>query len=388
MVEEVRRGLSLREAAGAFGRSHSTVLFWLRRAEGRRLDRVEWEDRSSAPQQPRRTPIEVEDLVLLLRRDLKERSDLGEFGALAIQEELRRRHAPLVPSIRTIGRILERRGALDLGRRVRRPAPPIGWYLPEVAARRVELDSFDTVEGLVIRGGIHLEVLTGISLHGAIVSAWPMPAVIAPGIMQALIERWREVGLPAYAQFDNDTRFHGTHASPDMFGRVPRFCLSLGVRPVFAPPREHGFQAAIENFNGRWQAKVWARFQHPSLEALCERSIRYVAAARQQAAVRREAAPERRAFPQNWKLDLHAPLRTQVVFLRRTTEQGCVQMLGHTFDVDRTWLHRLVRAEVDFDLGAIRFYALRRRDPTSQPLLRELPYRPHAKEPRPVVGRY
>jgi hypothetical protein len=38
------------------------------------------------------------------------------------------------------------------------------------------------------------------------------------------------------------------------------------------------------------------------------------------------------------------------------------------------WLHRLVRCEVDFTHQRIRFYALRRRDPTGQPLLRELPY--------------
>jgi hypothetical protein len=41
-----------------------------------------------------------------------------------------------------------------------------------------------------------------------------------------------------------------------------------GVVPVFAVPHEMGIQASIESLNGRWQAKVWARFQHPSLEAL------------------------------------------------------------------------------------------------------------------------
>ncbi len=39
-----------------------------------------------------------------------------------------------------------------------------------------------------------------------------------------------------------------------------RLCLSLGVTAVFAPPRETGFQAAVESFNARWQAKVWQRF--------------------------------------------------------------------------------------------------------------------------------
>ena len=38
----------------------------------------------------------------------------------------------------------------------RRPPPPIGWYLPEVVSGVSELDSFDTIEGLVLRGGIEL----------------------------------------------------------------------------------------------------------------------------------------------------------------------------------------------------------------------------------------
>ena len=45
------------------------------------------------------------------------------------------------------------------------------------------------------------------------------------------------------------------------------------------------------------------------------------------------------------------------------------------FEVDTAWPNRLVRAEVDLDAGHIRFYALRRRDPSRQPLLREVAYR-------------
>jgi hypothetical protein len=35
---------------------------------------------------------------------------------------------------------------------MRRPAPPPGWHLPDVATARAELDSFDVIEGLVIQG--------------------------------------------------------------------------------------------------------------------------------------------------------------------------------------------------------------------------------------------
>lgn len=301
---------------------------------------------------------------------------LGEYGAAAIERELLARHPgePGLPSLRTIGRILERRGALDARHRVRRPAPPAGWYLPEVAARRVELDSFDVIEGLRLKGGLDLEVLTAISLHGALTGAWPETVVTMSATIAALEAHWRAHGLPGYAQFDNDTRFHGSHGYADLFGRLVRLCLSLGVTPVFAPPRETGFQAAVESFNGRWQAKVWGRFYVHSLDELRERSGRYIGASHARAAVRIEAAPPRRAFPRDWRFEPGADPAGQVVYLRRLSEQGAARLLGRSFPVDGHWAHRLVRAEVDLTLRRIRFYALRRRDPTDQPLLRELPY--------------
>jgi hypothetical protein len=282
--------------------------------------------------------------------------------------------------VRTIGRILLRRGALDGRRRVRRPPPPPGWHLPDAAAREAELDSFDIVEGLVIRGGkgrrpAGVEVLNGVSLHGGLVGSWPGAGVTAKGVVDSLVEHWRRFGLPAYAQFDNDRIFAGAHARPDTFGRVVRLCMSLGVTPVFAPPRETGFQAQVENYNGRWQAKVWARFEHDSLASVLDRSGRFVAAARVRSAPRTEAAPPRRPFPRNWVMDLQT-LRGKVIFLRRTDASGRASLLGHTFDADRDWPNRLVRAEVDLDRRRVRFYALRRREPSWQPLLRTHRYRP------------
>src|ERR1700719_1844153 len=110
--------------------------------------------------------------------------------------------------------------------------------------------------------------------------------------VQSLIEHWRAVGVPGYAPFDNDMIFHGTHRYPDALGRVLRLCLSLGVVPVLVPPRETGFQAMIESYNGWWQTKVWSRFQHANLEDVQGRSRKYVAALLKQRAARLEAAAE------------------------------------------------------------------------------------------------
>lgn len=373
MVTAVHRGASLREVAQHFGVAAATVWRWVQRAAQQRLDRVEWTDRPSRPRHTRRTAAALEDGVLSLRRDLRH-SDLGQFGALAIRQALEARGLETIPCVRTIGRILERRGALDAYRRIRRPPPPRGWYLPEVAAQRAELDSFDTIEGLVIQGGQPVEVLNVISLHGGLVGSYPVGVVSAKIVVEMLLDHWRQFGLPTYAQFDNDTRFQGAHQFADTVGRVARLCLRLGVVPVFTPPRETGFQALIENYNGWWQAKVWARFHQPSLATLQERSARYVAASRRSRAARIEAAPHRRPFPPAWSLDLQERPRGRLLYLRRSDEESHVSLLGHRFGLGAPWPSRLVRAEVDLVDGHIAFYALRRREPHQQPLLGMVPY--------------
>ena len=375
MVAAVRRGRSLRSVARQFRVSLRTVQVWVSRTKGQRLDRIDWSDR---PRGGRRevgsTSAPTEDLIIRLRKELKESSALGDCGALAIREELRRRRVKPLPSVRTIGRILRRRGALDGRLRVRRPPPPPGWYLPRVAARKAELESFDFVEGLVIRGGTDVMVLNGMSLHGGLCSSWVQSSWTAKRTVQTLLAHWHEHGLSTYAQFDNDTLFQGAHQWPNTFGRVTRLCLQLGITPVFAPPREMGFQAAIESYNGRWQAKVWRRFQHDNLRTLRRHSNRYVEAARKRSAARRDAAPARTSFPADWKLDLQTPLQGTVIFLRRTNDQGVADVLGQSYPVDPAWPNRLVRTEVDLTRGQIRFYRLRRREPTQQPLIKTVPY--------------
>lgn len=362
----------MRAVAKTFHVSLSTVQYWVSLAQGKRLDRFNWNDRSTAPQTTRRTPRTTEKAVIAARRRLKD-SPLGEWGAAAILRDLEDR-VDRLPALRTVGRILERQGLLDGRKRIRRPPPPSGWYLPQVAARTCELDCFDTIEGLAIQGGPHLTILTGISLHGGLSTAWPERNVSAVSVVTRLVEHWRTQGRPGYAQFDNDNRFTGPRQYPDAIGRVIRLCLSLGIIPVFSVPNETGFQASIESFNGRWQAKVWNRYHHSRLQDLQQRSKRYIEAARERHARRIDSAPERSPIPQNWSLNLQHKPHGKIIFIRRTSGNGTVEILGHTQHVDRNWIHRLVRTEIDLDEQNISFYALRRRAPDDQPLLNTVHY--------------
>lgn len=380
MVQLVRDGVSQRSVASQFGVSLNTVQRWLRRAADAPLEQVDWSDQTpGASESSKRCDATLEDRVLTIRRMLKEHSSLGEYGAQAIRQEMQQRGLKRIPSLRTIGRILERRGALDGRRRVRRQAPPPGWYLLDLAARRVELDSFDIVEGLVIEGGQEVVVLNGMSLFGGLCCSWSEANMTAKFTVKALLEHWRQQGLPTYAKFDNDTVFQGAHQWPDSFGRVTRMCLSLGVTPVFAPPLQSGFQADIEAFNGRWQEKVWQRFHFNTLADVRRQSRLFVTAHRKKNAERIEDAPPRRLFPKDWTLNLQKPLTGRVVYVRKTNETGCVRVLGHTWEASKLWCHRLVRVDVDLTAGAVRIYALRRRDPANHTLLTTHAYEPPTK---------
>jgi putative transposase len=378
MVAAVRAGESLRSVARRFHVSIDTVRRWVQHAGDARLDRVEWSDRPDGPRSPHnQTPADVEEAVLAWRVFLRNESDLGEYGAAAIHTAMERDRETggevHVPSVRTINRILDRRGVLDSQHRPRAVSPPRGWYLPDVADGRSELDYFDVVTGLVIADGPEVEVFNGISLHGGLAEAWPTASANAKFARSSMSAHWRRWGLPTYAQFDNDTRFQGPHQHQDVVSSVMRLCLSLGVTPVFVPPREPGFQAGMESFNAQWQVKVWHRFRHADLEAVCAQSARYASAYRAHRASRIEAAPPRGTFPLDWTLDLQAHPRGTLIYIRRTSEQGEVSLLGRQFKVDLP-PHRLARCEVLLEAERIRFYRLRRREPHLQPLIGETPY--------------
>ena len=353
----------MRAAARHYHCAASTVCFWVQRARGRRLDRVDWADRPSGSARPaNRTARSLERRIVALRRWLQWHDALGYIGAEAIRHVLLA-EGRSAPSVRTIGRILRRRGVLPQKRR-RYPPPPPGWYLPEVCAGRAELDQLDVVEGLQLRGQGPVEVLNAISLWGKLVLAEPATAGWRVQTITAVLRaHWRRWGRPVYLQMDNDTRFAGSTRAVRRLGRLICFCLAEGVVPVFAPPRETGFQAAIESFNGLWQAKLWQRFHHRHLRSLRLHSRAFVSAHR--------ARYARDAMPRHFG---PAHPAHHIVFLRRTDARGRIWLLGAPFTVAPHWSHRLVRASLNVSTQTLRCHALRRRDPSHQPCLKSSPF--------------
>ena len=370
MVAAYRAGASLRQVAKDFNETKSTVQRWVAHAQGKRLDRVDFYDKPSGTRQPKnKSSTKLEKRVLQLRKHLKAKSVLGLHGADAIREEMQRRNDDIIPAKATISNILKRNGMIDKRTRTRRPAPPPGWYLPDLQKQKVELDTFDIVERLYLHGGQEVQLLNGLSLHGNLLHSLAMSTVTTENTILALIEHWKQFGLPKYVQFDNDMIFQGSR-KPNVIGKVIRLCLSLKVIPVFSTPYEQGFQGKIERFNGEIQEKFWKRRKFKSLKDVGKHLEEYVQAHRAAHQEKILSAPRRRAFPKRWQREDKKPLSGTIIYLRRTDEWERVRFLEREFLVNKNWTHRLVRIEVDLDNGKVHFFALRRAEWRKQRLLK------------------
>ncbi len=201
---------------------------------------------------------------------------LGEHGPLAIRRQLLAAGSP--PCARTIARWLAQAGHHGRNGGAGRTE---GLVSGRRGRRALELDSADVVEGLRLRRGGRVEALNVLGLWDQQPDSLVARGITTVAVIAQLAARWQRAGCPAYVQFDNDTIFSGAHARRAYFGRLVHWCLCLGVTPVFAPPAELGFQAAIEAYNRRWQERVWRRWRHRSRPDLQRRSDAFVLAYRQ-----------------------------------------------------------------------------------------------------------
>jgi hypothetical protein len=195
----------------------------------------------------------------------------------------------------------------------------------------------------------------------------------AENTVSSLLEHWKQFGCPTYAQFDNSTVFTGSR-HPNGVGQVIRLCWSLDVIPVFAPPRETGFQASIERYNGPWQKSVWERFHFKNHQQLVEQSKKYVETFRDKKYDSIRSAPDRYEVPDNFVFCCDNPLKGTIMFIKRTNNKGWTNVQGNSWEIDDLWTNKLVRVEIIVKKHIINFCKLRRREPNNQPLLNSHEY--------------
>ncbi len=90
----------------------------------------------------------------------------------------------------------------------------------------------------------------------------------AANIINGLIEVWKNIGIPKYAQFDNQQVFWGCDRNYRRFSRIIWLCLYVGIEPVFIDFRSPWMNAEIEHFNSVWNKEFFYAQHFDSFEEL------------------------------------------------------------------------------------------------------------------------
>lgn len=209
------------------------------------------EPRSSTPKSsPARTPLEVEDAVVALRKELQEGG--LDAGAATIQWHLGRRGMSAVPSVATIWRILHRRGFVTPEPRKR---PKSSWCRFEAAAPN-ELWQTDATKWVIATGQV--EILTFLDDHSRLITASrAVPTATTDNTWETFCSAVEVWGLPSGQLSDNGLNFSGRLRGFEVTFEVN--LRAAGVRPITSRPFHPQTCGKIERFHQT--LKKWLRKQ-------------------------------------------------------------------------------------------------------------------------------
>jgi len=308
-----------------------------------------------------RIPPRVERIIVSVRRRLEAHATpqtrYQKIGAPTIQTELKALHVTPLPGLRTIERVLHRRGLTSPRMRMAPPINPNGYPAP-VAADSNHLHQVDLVGPVYLKGQRqrwYIYVCKDV-FDGAVCLKLARSRRM-DNVLAFLIEAWQHLGLPAQVQFDNAREFCGWGRSARYLPRVIRLCLALHVTPVFIPQRRPQRNGAVENFNGWFQPLLFQRhFRSPA--ALKRELARLMTTVNEQHVQsrlgQRTVALYRRGkrlhkLPAKFTLDLaQLPITEgRVIFIRQVSRRGKITLLGQTFRVGQGHKYHYVRAVLD-----------------------------------------
>jgi transposase InsO family protein len=258
--ESARAAINVSAVCRDEGVSRAVFYKYVDRVRREGLDGLE--ERSRRPRTlPHQTPLEVEDVVVRLRKEL---DDAGlDHGATSIQWHLSRRgEVAKVPSVATIHRVLVRRGLVvpeprkrpkATFRRFEAPAPNEMW----------QIDHTDWV------------IATGIAKIFNIVDDHSRVAIRSRAVAEATTEQaWitfsqgaRRWGLPSGTLSDNGLCFSGKLREIEVFFEAQ--LRDVGVRPITSRPWHPQTAGKVERF--QQTLKKWLRKRrrlHASIEEL------------------------------------------------------------------------------------------------------------------------
>lgn len=187
----------------------------------------------------------MEDLLVATRERLE--ADGVFHGAQAVRWELEERGTPNLPTIRTIARVLARRGVLQ---------PPAGRYRPKgkkypapEASAVGAVQQADFVGPRYGTSPLRFYSLNSVELNTGRCAVEPLLKRDAQSTIAAFWATWWRLGMPRHQQVDNELVFSGSYRYPRGMGPLIRLCLLNGVEPWFIPMAEPWRNGVIEKFN-------------------------------------------------------------------------------------------------------------------------------------------
>jgi len=316
-------------------------------------------EQSRAPKtNPCAIAAEVRQAILTIRERLvRQRGPQARYrlaGAPTIRQELEvLGYAPL-PSLRTIGRVLQGAGRTSPAFRLEPTATTPAYPGPRARFSN-HLHQLDLVGPRYLKGSrtrYYFLVYKDTYDLTPFIGFFRAPDL--EDVLSFLVRAWQHLGLPQILQVDNGVLFAGTGRWPGSLDRFIRLALLVGVELVFIPEGEPFRNGSVESFNGWFQERLLAILLHGpaqvrrELKALMEVCFREHVhpqlGFRTSCEVRRNLHPRR--LPANFRAHLQPmPIAIgKITFIRKVRRSGRITILGVKIRVGKRLCGRYVQA--------------------------------------------
>jgi transposase InsO family protein len=381
---------------GDVGRSKTWLFTWVSRFEN---GEVEWyKSQSRAPKNHgRKTGTEIESTIVNIRKALmagneQESKYLG-IGADAIQYRMEKQgfSKDEIPSVSTIKRIVKKHG-LKVNKRERyKRVKSKKRYTILNPAQINEMHQMDFVGPRFIKGYGAVSSLNLIDVVCNRVHIAQYDTKSTDNIIDFLIRYWRNNPIPRYLQVDNGMYFIGDFKYPRKFSRFVRFCLYAGVEVIFINPKSPWMNGSIENFNGWFDEKFWAKETFTNLEDMRAKSTHFVGQYNDLSAWKKrnkslEQINPARILNNSLKIPLgKLPLtKGKIHFIRMVDNEGKISVLNEAFKVGKEFISEYVWATICMKTQTLEVF-YRAKDQDTAVLIKKIEYE-LSEEVKPLKG--
>jgi transposase InsO family protein len=220
---------------------------------------------------PRQTSSDTAEIVKMIRLNLYNR-DLF-CGAQAIRWEMQDQGLSVLPSIRTINRILSREGLTHrrtgLYEAKGKAYPKLPGLFPN------QTHQADWVGPCYLKGPFRFYSYNAVDTTTGRCGIQPSYSKSAQSVIDAVWATWKRMGIPINLQVDNEMCFYGSPTHPRGMGPLIRLCLHHGVEPWFIPVAEPWRNGVIEKFNDHYQQRFLDKVQMATEMELTTQSLNF-----------------------------------------------------------------------------------------------------------------